>query len=62
MTAKEFLQDKYVFMRGHWNETAIDDNWVAEMMEAYHNYKMIRQYPVTSGSCSCFQSDSNTSR
>ena len=37
MTAKEYLQNKYVSMRGaRWNCTNIDDNWVAQMMEEYH--------------------------
>ena len=34
-TAKEYLQNKYPSMKKHWNETDIDDNWVAQMMEDY---------------------------
>lgn len=33
--AKEFLQEKYPSMKAHWNETNIDDEWVASMMETY---------------------------
>ena len=46
MTAQEFIQENYPRMKKRWNEDNVDDNW-AEMMEAYHDYKLIRQYPVT---------------
>ena len=37
MTPKEYLQNKYPSMKKHWNETNIDDNWVAKMMEEFAN-------------------------
>ena len=42
-TAKEFLQHKYPSMKLHWNETNIDDNWVAQMMEEYAHQAAIKQ-------------------
>ena len=37
ITAKDFLQNKYPQLRGHfWNSNPnIDDNWVAQMMDEY---------------------------
>lgn len=37
MKAKEYLQEKYPQLRGkNWNShSVINDDWVAEMMEAY---------------------------
>ena len=36
MTAKEYLQKKYEWHKKHWNEHEyIDDNWMAQEMEAY---------------------------
>ena len=35
--AKKWLQNKYPYMKNHWNEHEhIDDNWVAKQMEQYH--------------------------
>jgi hypothetical protein len=41
MTAKEYLQNKFPWMKLHWDEDEIiDDNWIAEEMEAYHQAKI----------------------
>ena len=40
MTPKEYLQNKYPSMKKHWNETNIDDNWVAKMMDEFANIKI----------------------
>ena len=35
LSAKEHLQKKHPYMKLHWNQSNIDDNWVTEEMEEY---------------------------
>jgi len=41
LSAKEWLQNKYLYLKRHWNEHEhIDDNWVAQMMQEYRQQGM----------------------
>lgn len=41
MKGKEYLQNRYPIMREHWNESDIDDNWIAQMMDEFALLKVI---------------------